>query len=226
MGGQVVDAARDAERHRLHDDLRRHAGGADDAAAVQRPGRGHRLHRRHRLRQQHRPRPGRGRPGGQLRRAERLPDLGLHLRACCSAGWSCCRCWCCSRRSSGGAEAAPGARSDLAPWRPARRCGWPAGSGSRPPPRRCGACWRTASRATAPCRRRRSGSRCRATGSSWSPSRRAARRGRASSFSASGTSGSFLKPKFSVTCQQSWPSGSISHALVEADPGHLVVLAR
>ena len=30
-----------------------------------------------------------------------------------------------------------------------------------------------------------------------------------SSFSASGTSGSFLKPKFSTTCQQSWPRLSI-----------------
>ena len=52
---------------------------------------GHRLLRGGRLRQQHRPRAGRGRAGGQLRRPERLPDLGLQLRRCCSAGSSCCR---------------------------------------------------------------------------------------------------------------------------------------
>jgi tripartite-type tricarboxylate transporter receptor subunit TctC len=67
---------RDAERHRLHDDVRRHPGRLHDGADVQRTGAVHGLHCGGGLRQQHRSGPGRGGPGAQLRRADRLPDVG------------------------------------------------------------------------------------------------------------------------------------------------------
>ena len=101
IGGAGGAAAGDAEHHRLHDGLRRHAGGADDAAGVQRAGRGHRLHRGGGLRQQHRPRPGRASARRSTTAASATSRPGSAPSPWCWAGWRCCRCWCCSRRSSG-----------------------------------------------------------------------------------------------------------------------------
>jgi trk system potassium uptake protein TrkH len=93
LGGGPVPTG-DAGRDRLHDDLRRHAGQPDDAAAVQRLdvvtaftavvacvnniG------------------PGLGEVGPAVNYGG-LSDFQTWVctLACCWAGWSCCRCWCC-----------------------------------------------------------------------------------------------------------------------------------